>query len=70
MPTTTSPAEPVLVSSITIDAFKAAQAPLIELLRTHMERAYENEHDVPRVVVLAYLAAQDRNMNLLEGFDA
>jgi hypothetical protein len=61
----TSPADPILVSSVTVEAFKAAQAPLINLLRSHMEDAYENEHDVPRVVVLAYLAGQDRNMELL-----
>ena len=57
-------AEPI--SSITIEAFKAAQAPLIDLLRTWMERAYETDTQVPRVVVMAYLAAQDRNMELLD----
>lgn len=66
----TNPADPILVSSITINAFKAAQEPLINLLRTHMEYAYEHDTHVPRVVVLAYLAGQDRNMELLEGFDA
>jgi hypothetical protein len=62
----TNPAEPILVSSITVEAFKAAQEPLINILRTHMEDAYANEHDVPRVIVLAYLAGQDRNMELLD----
>jgi hypothetical protein len=54
------------ISDTTILAFKAAQEPLIELLRTHMERAYEQDTHVPRVVVMAYLAAQDRNMELLD----
>lgn len=57
-------AEPI--PSTTIEAFKAAQAPLIDLLRTWMERAYETDTNVPRVVVMAYLAAQDRNMELLD----
>jgi hypothetical protein len=64
----TNPADPMLVSpisSVTIEAFKAAQEPLINMLRSHMEDAYANDHHVPRVVVLAYLAGQDRNMELL-----
>lgn len=65
--TTTNPVDPTLISPTTILAFKAAQEPLINLLRSHMEYGYAHDVHVPRVVVLAYLAGQDRNMELLEG---
>lgn len=50
---------------LNVEAFKTAQEPLTNLLRTHLESAYANDTAIPRVVVLAYLAGYDKNMELL-----
>ena len=69
MSTTPDIPERLTSEGIALTAFKCSQATLIQLLRSHLDEAYKNNWDVPRVVVYAYLAGQDKNLELLDGIN-
>lgn len=54
------------MDNVSLLAYKAAQEPLTEILRSHLEHAYANDTSIHPVVVLAYLAGYDKNISLLD----